>query len=132
MSMKKRILLIISVFLLAALAGCASKTPETGIDEPGESAISDAPHTADAKADIAARPERDKPAEYDEWSTWRVDMGDEPGVFEPLFLARLDDRLVMALTWGAPEGELLVVLREENGRLVGTDEYYYSRYWAPS
>ena len=74
----------------------------------------------------------DKPAEYDEWCTWRIDMGDEPGAFEPLFLARLDGGLVLALTWGAPEGETVVILYEENGSFIEKDEYLYSRYWAPN
>jgi|GEM_PF-1823527 len=73
----------------------------------------------------------DKPAEYDEWCTWRIDMGDEPGNFEPLFLARLDGELVLALTWGAPEGENVVVLYEDGGGFVEKDEYVYSRYWSP-
>ena len=73
----------------------------------------------------------DNPAASDGWDVWRIDMGEEPGRFTPLFLARLDDSLVLALTWGAPEGESVVVLYEENGRLVEKDDYIYSRYWSP-
>ena len=73
----------------------------------------------------------DNPAEYDEYSTWRVDMGDEPGSFEPLFLARLDNGLVLALAWGAPEGESIVVLCEDNGRFIEREDYSYLRYWVP-
>ena len=71
-------------------------------------------------------------AEYDEYSTWRVDMGDEPGDFRPLFLARLGGRLVLLLTWGAPEGEGIVMLCEDEGKFTEREDgYYYSRYWSP-
>jgi len=69
--------------------------------------------------------------EYDEFSTWRVDMGDEPGGFTPLCLARLDDGLLLLLTWRAPEGELIVSLGESRGRLVETADYHYGRYLSP-
>ena len=70
-------------------------------------------------------------AKYDEYSTWRVDMGDEPGGFEPLFLARLNGKLTLMLTWSAPEGECILLLYEDNGRFIERYDYYYSRYWAP-
>ena len=73
----------------------------------------------------------DCPAEYDEGSTWRVDMGDEPGFFEPLFLARLDNGLVLALTWGAPEGESVIFLYQDRLRFLDIDDYGYVRYWSP-
>ena len=73
----------------------------------------------------------DSEAEYDEYSTWRVDMGDEPGLFKPLFLMRLDNGLVLALTWGAPEGESIVILYEDSGRFVERYDYVYGRYWSP-
>jgi hypothetical protein len=74
----------------------------------------------------------DNKATYDEYSTWRVDMGDNPGNLKPLYLARMEDEgLVLALTWGAPEGEILVVLQEDNGRFVRSDDYTFGRYWSP-
>jgi len=73
----------------------------------------------------------DCPGQYDEYSTWRVDMGDEPGAFTPLFMARLDSGLMLTLTWGAPEGESIVILQEDNGRFVENADYSYSRYWSP-
>jgi len=57
----------------------------------------------------------DYPAKYDEMSTWRVDAGDRPGLFEVLFLANSDEGLLLGLTWAAPEGEGVFVLKEENG-----------------
>jgi len=74
----------------------------------------------------------DCPGQYDDISTWRVDMGDEPGAFTPLILARLENELMLLLTWRAPEGELIVVLNESNGRLVETSDYAYGRYLSPA
>jgi hypothetical protein len=72
----------------------------------------------------------DCPAVYDEISTWRVDMGDEPGSFQIIFLAQLGDRLAMLLEWGAPEGASILLLHEDNGGFKQA-ESTYSRYWAP-
>ena len=72
----------------------------------------------------------DYPAKYDEMSTWRVDAGDRPGLFEVLFLANSDEGLLLGLTWAAPEGENAFVLREVNGAFEGTD-LKSGRYWAP-
>ncbi|MBB6217879.1 hypothetical protein HNQ80_004015 [Anaerosolibacter carboniphilus] len=73
---------------------------------------------------------KDYPAKYDKLSTWRVDAGDEPGLFEVLFLANSDEGLLLGLTWAGPEGENAFVLKEENGVLQQTD-LKSSRYWAP-
>ncbi|MCL1913479.1 MAG: hypothetical protein FWG10_06330 [Eubacteriaceae bacterium] len=73
----------------------------------------------------------DNPAEYNEYSTWRVDMGDEPGRFIPMFALRLDGNLATAFAWGAPEGEGVVVLNESGGVLKELGDYWYSRYWVP-
>jgi len=73
----------------------------------------------------------DCPAEYNEGSTWRVDSGDEPGAFAPLFLAQFDEGLLMGLTWGAPEGENIVILYEDHGAFTQMDGIDYSRYWSP-
>jgi len=70
----------------------------------------------------------DCPAKYDESSTWRIDGGEDPGSFEPLFLARFDEGLLLMLTWGAAEGEIILLLREERGVFVQT-EVGYGRYW---
>ena len=73
----------------------------------------------------------DNPATYNENSTWRVDMGDEPGAFTPLYLARVGGKLVVALTWGAPEGESVIVLQESEGGILERVNSGYSRYWSP-
>ncbi|MED4953747.1 hypothetical protein ABEO75_12630 [Paenibacillus macerans] len=74
---------------------------------------------------------KDYPATYNEYGTWRVeDGGDHPGRFEVLFLARSDEGLLLGLSWGAPEGENLVVLKETNGPLQETG-LHGGRYWAP-
>jgi len=71
----------------------------------------------------------DCPAEYDETSTWRVDAGEEPGDFMPLLLARFDEGLMLVLTWSAPEGEIILILYEEDGAFVQREDIQYSRYW---
>ena len=68
------------------------------------------------------------PAEYDETSTWRVDAGEEPGSFEPLLLARFDEGLMLILTWRAPEGENVVVLYEDYGAFVQSQDLVFTRY----
>ncbi|MCM3702358.1 hypothetical protein [Paenibacillus macerans] len=74
---------------------------------------------------------KDYPATYNDYGTWRVeDGGDHPGRFEVLFLARSDEGLLLGLSWGAPEGESLVILKEANGALQETD-LRSGRYWAP-
>jgi len=73
---------------------------------------------------------RDYPAKYDEMSTWRVDAGDEPGLFEVLFLANSDQGLLLGLTWAAPEGENILILKEANGVFEETG-LSVGRYWAP-
>ncbi|MNI17752.1 hypothetical protein D3C73_711340 [compost metagenome] len=73
---------------------------------------------------------KDFPAKYDESSTWRVDSGDEPGLFEVLFLAHSDEGLLLGMSWAAPEGENLFVLQEANGVFQDTD-LRGGRYWAP-
>lgn len=73
---------------------------------------------------------RDYPAKYDELSTWRVDAGDEPGLFEVLFLAKSDEGLLLGITWAGPEGENIFVLKEKEGVFEETD-LISGRYWAP-
>ncbi len=73
---------------------------------------------------------KDYPAKYDEMSTWRVDAGDRPGLFEVLFLADSDEGLLLGLTWAGPEGENAFVLKEVNGVFQETD-LKRGRYWAP-
>ena len=73
---------------------------------------------------------KDYPAKYDEMSTWRVDAGDEPGLFEVLFLADSDEGLLLGLTWAAPEGENDFVLKESNGVFEET-ALSVGRYWSP-
>lgn len=63
---------------------------------------------------------KDYPAEYDQYSTWRADGGDSPGNFEVMFLANSDEGLLMGITWGAPEGEGMYILREKNGAFTET------------
>jgi len=71
----------------------------------------------------------DCPAGYDEQSTWRVDMGEDPGDFDILLLARFDEGLFLVLTWAAPEGEAAVVLYEEDGAFTRSEDIAYTRYW---
>lgn len=73
---------------------------------------------------------KDYPAIYDEYSTWRVDAGDEPGLLKVLFLAESDEGLLLGMTWGAPEGESVFVLKEEGGVFQDT-ELKNGRYWSP-
>lgn len=73
---------------------------------------------------------KDYPAKYDEYSTWRVDAGDEPGLLKVLFLAESDEGLLLGMTWGAPEGESVFVLKEEGGVFQDT-ELKNGRYWSP-
>lgn len=73
---------------------------------------------------------KDYPAVYDENSTWRVDAGDEPGLFQVMFLARSDEGLLLAVTWAAPEGESSYILKEDGNTFAET-EFVWGRYWAP-
>lgn len=74
---------------------------------------------------------KDFPAKYDASSTWRVDAGDKPGIFEVLFMAESDQGLLLGVTWAAFEGENTFVLREENGVFQDTD-LQAGRYWSPA
>ena len=73
---------------------------------------------------------KDYPAKYDQYNTWRADGGDSPGNFEVMFLSNSDKGLLMGITWGAPEGEGMYILREENGAFTET-HLKSGRYWAP-
>lgn len=73
---------------------------------------------------------KDYPAKYNEMSAWRVDAGDQPGLFEVLFLANSDEGLLLGITWAAPEGENVYILKEVNGVFQETD-LKAARYWAP-
>lgn len=73
---------------------------------------------------------KDFPATYNETGTWRVDGGDEPGLFEVLFLAHSDEGLLLGLAWAGAEGENLFVLQEADGALQDTN-LLSNRYWAP-
>jgi hypothetical protein len=73
---------------------------------------------------------KDYPAKYNETSTWRADAGDHPGLFEILFLAKSDEGLLLGVSWTAPEGENVFVLKEVNGAFQETD-LKSSRYCAP-
>jgi len=72
----------------------------------------------------------DNPAVYDETSTWRTDAGDEPGSFSPLLLASFDEGLMLVLLWSAPEGEIAVILYEEDGVFVHAEDLFFARYTA--
>ena len=54
---------------------------------------------------------------YDGEANWRVDMGDEPGRWDILFVGRVAEGLFLATTWAAPEGTLLVFFVAKNGKL---------------
>lgn len=62
----------------------------------------------------------DFPSAYlDEYgATWRADLNDEPGWFTPIFILNAQEGLLIGLNWAAPEGEFLVILREEDGKLA--------------
>ncbi len=67
-----------------------------------------------------------------EGSPWWEGLGEQPGLFTPLFLARLNNGLVLALTWGGPDGENIVFLYEDNGQFINRIDYdYFYRYWSP-
>ena len=51
---------------------------------------------------------------------WRVDTNG-PGYFDVLFLARFNEGLMLMLNWGGMEGEIIVLLYEENGAFVSLD-----------
>lgn len=74
---------------------------------------------------------KDYPAIYNEMATWRVDAGDEPGLFEILFLIRSDDGLLLGVSWFGPEGENIFVLKEGDGALQDTD-LKNGRYTSPA
>ena len=67
------------------------------------------------------------PAEYSEYSTWRVDAGDSPGVWIPMFFCNIEDTLVMSTFWAAPEGGNLAVWFDDDG--VWTQDEYLTTYW---
>ena len=71
----------------------------------------------------------DCPAIYDEVDTWRTGNGSEPGAFGPLFLARFEEGLALLLTWGAKDGESLVLLYEKDDAFVQWEGIDYTRYW---
>ncbi len=72
----------------------------------------------------------DYPAVYDKMSTWRIDGGDHPGIFEVLFLADSDQGLLLGLTWAGAEGELIYILKANEDIFEDTD-LTTSRYWSP-
>ena len=67
------------------------------------------------------------PAEYDEYSTWRADAGDSPGIWAPLFFCEIEGTLVMSTNWIGPEGGNIAIWFDEDGTWV-KDEYL-STYW---
>ena len=67
------------------------------------------------------------PAEYDEYSTWRADAGDSPGIWIPMFFCEIEDTLVMSTLWAAPEGGNLTVWFDNGG--VWTQDEYLTTYW---
>ncbi|GLX68650.1 hypothetical protein [Paenibacillus glycanilyticus] len=73
---------------------------------------------------------KDFPATYNESGTWRVDGGDDPGLFEVSFLAHSDEGLLLGIAWAGAEGENLYVLQEKDGALQDTD-LTGGRYWSP-
>jgi predicted small lipoprotein YifL len=73
---------------------------------------------------------KDYPAVYNELSTWRVDAGDRPGLFEVLFLINSDKGLLLGISWQAPEGENVFILNAVNGAFEDTN-LSCGRYWAP-
>ena len=73
----------------------------------------------------------DFPAEYNEYSVWRADAGDHPGIFQMLFIAKDGEELMFGLSWFAPEGESASIYRVEGETLVDVGIEGY-RYMAPN
>ncbi len=73
---------------------------------------------------------KDFPAVYDEMSTWRVDGGDHPGLFEVLFLADSDEGLLLGLAWAGAEGENAFILKSSGDTFKDTDLMCF-RCWSP-
>ena len=68
--------------------------------------------------------------DYAEGGVWRVDTVG-PGYFDILFLARFDEGLMLMLNWGGLEGEIIVLLFEENDAFAQCESAsLYSRYFA--
>ena len=67
------------------------------------------------------------PAEYNEYSTWRADAGDSPGLWIPLFFCDVNDNTVMSTLWAGPEGGNIAVWFDRDGTWI-KDEYL-STYW---
>jgi hypothetical protein len=72
----------------------------------------------------------DNPTEYIDDigdAMWRVDTVG-PGYFDVLFLARVDEGLMLMLNWGAFEGEAIILLYEEDGAFMSSEASLYYRY----
>jgi len=69
------------------------------------------------------------PAQYDAYSTWRVDAGDPPGMSNVLFLAHTEGGMVMATLWSGPEGGAVSVWAENDGVWVQSETVGAYLYW---
>ena len=69
------------------------------------------------------------PAEYDEYSTWRAGAGDHPGLWDVLFLARLEEQLLMATLWSGPEGGNVRIWMENGGIWEQLESMGAYMYW---
>lgn len=63
---------------------------------------------------------KDFPAKLDASSSWRVDSGTDPGLFEVMFLAKCEEGFTLGLTWTGPEGENILILKTRAEKFIDT------------
>ena len=60
---------------------------------------------------------------------WRVDAGDTPGIWFPLFFCDINGIPIMATLWGAPEGGVFEIWFENDGKWISDDYMHTYWYW---
>jgi hypothetical protein len=48
---------------------------------------------------------------------WRVDMYDEPGLWDLLFAGKVSEEIFLVTAWAAPEGRVIIPFVARNGEL---------------
>ena len=69
------------------------------------------------------------PAEYNEYDIWRAGAEDHPGMWDVLFLARIESGLLMATLWSGPEGGNLHIWTETDGVWQPSETIGAYMYW---
>ena len=69
----------------------------------------------------------DREAIYDKTLIWLDGAGDDPGSFAPIFMARFDEGLLLALKWTGPKTEEIVLLTEVDGAFKRSDAAHYKQ-----